>query len=407
MRGLLTFVTMVLLHVSMKAQIMWQLKGDTVVTWQYREGDEFTENKINKNYWRYSGSVRSIYSNKEQQYYTDGDNHQFTDGLLILNAKKERVERRVVDWKNDQDSVFGRGGYYGKNKRVFEYTAGYLQTEEKYRYGYYEIKFRMPSKPGFWPAFWLFGGNGAEEIDAMELKTEKRNQIHVGRHSSNSDQNYFRYRLRKRVWGDWIKFKGDLTTGFHVVGVEWDTSSVKYFLNGECIAHSNVTIYQPKKIILNIAVPSNGPFKPGPNDTVLNSGNFEIDYLRIWDKKPVASEKSGLVSKSTSNEPLRKIENTALKSRDKFIYGTKADHKNEGITVEFMRLREGCAVLTVLGQTEDEQGSYIIQDQNQQVLLQGKFVYGETQIIYKAPQGENLSIEIEWKGKKQKYFFQN
>src|SRR5690349_18799811 len=83
-----------------KSQVMWQFNCDTVITWHYQEGDEFNDEQINTDYWRYVLWSRSLYMNKEQQYYTDGENVNEQNGTVQILAKKENVFKKK---KNNQD----------------------------------------------------------------------------------------------------------------------------------------------------------------------------------------------------------------------------------------------------------------------------------------------------------------
>jgi beta-glucanase (GH16 family) len=391
---------------ELSSQVKWQFSRDTVITWHYLEGDEFSEDKINTAYWNYSGPVRSIFTNKEQQYYTDGENHTVKDGALILNAKKKKVVQKIIDWKGDNDSILDKNKFYGLNKRVFNYKAGYLETKEPFLYGYFEIKFKSPSKKGFWPAFWLYGGSPGEEIDIMELKTEKKNKIHVGRHSAKKEENYLKYRFHKRVWGDWVKFKGDLTSGFNVVSGEWTKDHIRFYLNGECIAHTNLHLTQAKKLILNIAVPSNGPFKPGPQDSILYSGDFEIDYVRVWSEnilKNTNSKTGDYVTNKVFKE--RKIGITELHSKNKFIYGDKKDHTKEGITLSFFHTSKNIFQLTVLGKTIPEKCFYTIKNEKGKIVFSGNLVYGETTFDFSNNEGQEYTLEAEVYGMEKSYVF--
>lgn len=387
------------LALFLNAQIMWQIKKDTVVTWRYIEGDEFNKNEINTSYWKYAGWARSIYTNKEQQYYSSGKNHIVKDGHLNLFAKKETVKEKVIDWKNDEDSIITEGRFYGTNKREFSWTAGQIETTEHFVYGYYEAKFRMPAQKGFWPAFWLAGGDPNEEIDMMELKTEKRNQIHVGRHSTERKENYLRSGLKKKAWGDWVKFKGDLTRDYSIVAVEWTPQSITYFLNGEIIAYTKLNLPRVKRLIFNIAVPSNnGPFKPGPADTATHSGNFEIDYVRVW--KTTRDSVPGqhlFVKRSTSPDT---ISRTSLKSKKKFIYGNRKIHANEGITVTLVESQNNVCVLTVLGKEIPMDAKFSLKTKDGKLIKTEALKYGEVILDLHLTGNQAAFIEIEAFGQK-------
>jgi beta-glucanase (GH16 family) len=359
----------------MQSQVFWQFNKDSLITWQYLEGDEFNGSRINTGYWKYCGGLRSIYGNKEQQYYTNGENVSVKDGLVTLEARRENITGRVIDWMNDNDSIFDDGRYNGPNKRSFNFTSGQIETDGNQQYGYFEIKFSMTATGGFWPAFWLAGGDPNEEIDMMELKTEKPDRIHVGRHSTKREENYLRKGFTKRAWGDWVQFRGDLTKGYNVVAGEWTSKYIKYFLNGEVIAYTEVNLPLPKKMIINLAVPSNGSFKPGPEDEV-NSGDYKVDYVRVWtrsDKKRLAPQDTIIENALIS----RDISRSSLLSMGKFLYGRKELHSKQGIQVSFMRLYRSHYQLRVLGREIPRSATFEICDVKGKILLSGPLQYGE------------------------------
>lgn len=362
---------------SLHAQVLWQINKDTVITWHYREGDEFNGKAVNTNYWEFSyGWARSIYGNKEQEYYTEGRNHELAKGELTLTAKKEQVYARVVDWKGDNDSIYNGSIFAGLNKRIFNYTAGMIESRREMLYGYFEIKFELSPAKGYWPAFWLWGGNPNEEIDFFELKTEKKNKIHVGRHSQNRNENYLPYFLfKKKVWGDWITFKGDLTKTYNVIAGEWTKDYIKYYLNGECIAYTKVPLNMPKKLVANIAVPGNGPFKPGPSAEDTMPGEFKIDYIRVWTGDPAEKSKTIPID---SFAVKRELGRTSLVSKTKFLYGERSIHRNEGITVSLVASVGNKYKLTVLGKDIPSDAVYTLYNDGGKRLMSARLEYGES-----------------------------
>ena len=131
-----------------QAQTLWQINKDTVITYHYYDGDEFSVNELSKDEWgSWYGWARSIYSNKEQQYYSDYKNHETKNGNLYITTKKEDFEARFVDWMGDNDSIkSGKGEFQGLNKRKWKYAGGLIHSKKTFLKGYFEIKFkiRMP-----------------------------------------------------------------------------------------------------------------------------------------------------------------------------------------------------------------------------------------------------------------------
>lgn len=383
------------------AQTLWQINKDTIITWCYFDGDDFTNPTINTTKWDYwYGWTRSIFSHKEQQYYTDGTNHEIKNGILNLFAKREIVEKRMVDGLSDNDSLFDGKTYIGSNKRKFKYTSGMIQSKQKYKYGYFELKFRMPADRGYWPAFWLQGGYPNEEIDWMELKTEKKNAIHVGRHSQKKQENVIRKVFRKRPWGGWIRFKGDLTKNWNIISGEWAPDHLKYYLNGECIAYTKVPLNIDKTMCINLAVPGeDGPFHPGPDTNKLKSDNFEIDYVRVWKKDKTDSVV--ILSPTIENT----IGVTKLRSKGRSLYGKKAIHKNEGIIVSLIQIEKNKYELQVTGKKIPNSSFYTIINGESQKLICEKLKYGYTIIDLKDYKDPVLELNINYLSQTLKHQF--
>ncbi len=382
-----------------RAQRLWQFNKDTIISWYYADGDEFEADTLDTQTWSYwYGWSRSIFSQKEQQYYTDGKNLELKNGYLNLFATHEDTTARMVDWLPDSDSMILDGRFYGLNKQLFHYTAGMIQSRKTYRYGYFEMRFRIPEEKGYWPAFWLYGGTPNEEIDWMELKTEKKNAIHVGRHSQKKEENKIRKVFRKRWWGDWVYFKGDLSKGYHVIAGEWTPEYVKYFLNGECIAYSKVPLHENKVLSANIAVPGkDGSFHPAPDSSIKRSGNFAIDYIRVWTSKQEAAK---LFPETVFKEGNDTLAITKLKSKTTFLYGKRSDHKNEGFTLSLIPRGHGVYNLQALGKDIPANAHFSVSDgyvNSSQALKYGSNLFS----IRKGQQRAILTVECY--GKKLSY----
>jgi beta-glucanase (GH16 family) len=392
----------------LKGQIMWQFNTDSVITWHYEDGDEFNGTEINKTAWSdWYGWGRSISSNKEQQYYSKFHNHYLKNGVLILTAKREDVAERYVDWMNDNDSIFEGKTYQGPNKRQFTYTAGMLQSTRDYQYGCFEIKFRIPDEKGFWPAFWLYGGTPNEEIDWMELKTERPNQIHVGRHCQNKKDNYFRVGLKKRAWGDWVKFKGSLNSGYNIVSGIWNGNSLRYYLNGECIAIAEVDMQIPKKLVVNIAVSSDkGSYSPGPRKDFKDSVNFEVDYVRVWNRSEYSGKRAGKQPKV--KEPVigtLPIEKSSRISKSKLHYGKKEMHVTEGFFASIMPQHHFKYQLSVSGKNIPKNGVVLLKDASGNLISETPLTYGVTTFDLYPYQGADLQFIVKAFDKERVYDF--
>lgn len=342
------------ISLNLSGQILWQINKDTVITYNYLDGDEFSGTELSKDKWKsWYGWARSIYSNKEQQYYSEYKNHDLKNGCLYITTERKDFDARVIDWMGDNDSIKSGGGkYYGLNKRSWKYSSGLIQSKKEFLKGYFEIKFKAPSEKGLWPAFWVYGGSPNEEIDFMELKGEREDQIHVDTHCQDCDmvKNFIG---QKRSFGGWIKLNGELTNGFNVVSGSWDDDEIKYYLNGKCIAVSKVKFNKPKVLAANVAVADdNGPFHPGPDQNVKEFSPYIIDYIRVWTKEKSNGQQ---ILKTSDANP--KPDNTEAKRHPKMLYGKKSEHANEGIFISVFKKEDGMMKLYCNGLNKDEKYS--------------------------------------------------
>lgn len=126
------------------AQVMWHFTKDSVITWNYFDGDEFNGDKVDTDVWDYSfGGTHTLFNNLEQQYYTNGNNHIVSNGSLKLIAKKETITAKVNDWMRDNDSMIIDKKFFTLNKKDFDYTSGMLRTKKTYRHGFLSAVLRF------------------------------------------------------------------------------------------------------------------------------------------------------------------------------------------------------------------------------------------------------------------------
>lgn len=234
-----------------------------VLTW----ADEFNETEINLNDWTFETGANG-WGNNELQNYTNGDNAEVKDGILILSAKKA----------ND-------------NTTVGSYTSTRMITKDKneFTYGKMEIRAKLPSGRGIWPAIWMLGANindagwpACGEIDILEYVGYEPNTVHATVHTpSGSGAN-----------GDGSsKTLVTVEEEFHVYGLIWTEKEMIFYIDSpENITHKyspttknvdNWPFYQPQFFILNIAVGGNWGGAQGVDNSIFPQ-TMEIDYVRIY-----------------------------------------------------------------------------------------------------------------------------
>jgi beta-glucanase (GH16 family) len=222
--------------------------------------DEFnTDGAPNSSKWGYDLGAGGGWGNNESQYYTNrSDNVIVANGSLKIIAKKEN--------------------YQGSS-----YTSARLLTKGKFsfKYGRVEIRAKLPSGGGTWPALWMLGNNistvgwpNCGEIDITEYAGNRVNQITAALHYPG------------RFGGN--PFMGNTTitnaeTEFHVYSLDWRETYIKIYVDNQLFLsfdnNSSVPFNQDFFLIFNCAM---GGSYGGAIDPNFVSSTFEIDYVRVY-----------------------------------------------------------------------------------------------------------------------------
>lgn len=244
--------------------------------------DEFNTNGLpNQSNWNYeTGFVR----NEEAQWYQK-ENAVCKDGFLIIEAKKELKSNRDFESYSHKN--------YKKNRDSIRITSSCLMTKEKqsWKYGRFEIRAKIPTEMGLWPAFWTLGlepnwpANG--EIDIMEFYKGKV----LANIAWESNQKW------KPVWDSESfaleHFKNDnWENEFHIWRMDWDKKAIKLYVDNQLLNEVDLNqtyngtnkmnpFHQPQYILLNLAV---GGVNGGDFSKTKFPVQFVIDYIRVYQK---------------------------------------------------------------------------------------------------------------------------
>lgn len=235
--------------------------------------------------WIYEkGFVR----NQELQWYQQ-DNANCANGVLLIEGRREKLP--------NPNYVIGSQNW--KSGREFaEYTAASIQTRglRQFQFGRFEIRARIDTARGSWPAIWTLGTSGGwpsgGEIDIMEFYRVKGVPTILAN---------FAWGTEKRGIGKWDDLKkplADFTTKdqqwtkkFHIWRMDWTKDSISLFLDDQLLNSVLISqtvnpdgfnpFLQPHYILLNLAIGGNG----GDPSMTKFPMNYEVDYVRVYQKK--------------------------------------------------------------------------------------------------------------------------
>ena len=217
--------------------------------------------------WGYeTGYIR----NKEAQFYTARlENVRAEDGMLVIDARKEPYQS-------------------------FAYTSASINTLGRFEflYGRVEVRAKLPTGLGTWPAVWMLGVNHKEagwpacgEIDIMEnvgfdplrivgsVHTAAYNHT-IGTHKSAS----------VAVASPW--------EGFHVYAMEWYADRIDIFVDGqkyftfrnEGTGSRTWPFDKPQYLLINLAIGGSWGGQKGIDDARFPH-RYVVDYVRIYQQR--------------------------------------------------------------------------------------------------------------------------
>lgn len=215
--------------------------------------------------------------NGELQHYTNRTvNSYVQDGFLHIVAKKE---------------VFSDQG------QTKNYTSARLNSKYAFTYGKVEVRAKLPTGAGTWPAIWTLGQNITEtggfwaddfgntgwpacgEIDIMEHWGFDQNVIQAALHTPSSSGNTTN---KGSIRGD------DVSNTFHIYSMEWTEEKIDFYYDDQ-MYYSYAPQFRnsdtwpfiaPQYILLNIAMGG----VAGAVDPAFTESEMVIDYVKVYQK---------------------------------------------------------------------------------------------------------------------------
>jgi len=228
-------------------------------SWSLVWSDEFDGSELDPDRWSIQvgdGCDQGIcgWGNNELQWY-QADNIQVAGGFLTITARAE--------------SAGGRG-----------YTSARIRTKGKgdWRYGRVDVRARLPTGRGLWPAIWMLPSDdrygtwaAGGEIDIMELVGHEPNRVHGTLHYGGEwPDNTF-------SGAPFSLSSGTFADRFHTFTLEWEEGEIRWYVDGRHYQTQTewystggpfpAPFDQPFHLLLNVAVGGNWPGYPDARTT--------------------------------------------------------------------------------------------------------------------------------------------
>lgn len=212
--------------------------------------------------------------NGELQHYVDKENTTYvSNGTLKIIARKET---------------------YTTQNTTKEYTSARLNSKFDFKYGRIDVRAKLPSGAGTWPAIWTLGSNINEagnyfgdsrgsvgwpacgEIDIMEQNGWDKTRSYGYFHWANTQTGEYQTQGTST-------FIADSASEFHLYSLIWDETKMQIILDNQVFIELPNEVSNPfdnpHYLLLNIAIGGNlGGEVPAnfPNQVM------EVDYVRIY-----------------------------------------------------------------------------------------------------------------------------
>lgn len=251
--------------------------------------DEFDVNgAVNATKWHHQTQIPAggNWYNGEEQHYTNQLVNSFVNsGFLNIVAKKE---------------VYTSQGF------TKQYTSARLNSKFAFKYGRVDIRAKVPTNQGTWPAIWTLGKNINEdgaffdsthgttdwpacgEIDIMEhgiTPSQPAGYVQSALHTPSSSG------ATTNIGGT---IASNLGTDYHIYSMNWSPFQITFLLDGVAFYTYNPAVKNASNwpfdadqyLLLNIAmggvagnIPSN-----------FNQATMEIDYVRVYQNVQVDTQ---------------------------------------------------------------------------------------------------------------------
>ena len=157
------------------------------------------------------------------------------------------------------------------------YTSGLMTSKLSFaqQYGYFEVRAKLPTGNGLWPAFWLLplSPNGsAAEIDVFEQLGRDPSSIFQTQHTSSTGT---------ATWKT-TQVHVDNPDQFHTYGMLWDKNFLVWYVDGVETSRQATAPDQnsPMYMLLNMAV--GGPWAGAVDATTPFPSSMGIDYVHAY-----------------------------------------------------------------------------------------------------------------------------
>ncbi|WP_299117252.1 family 16 glycosylhydrolase [uncultured Winogradskyella sp.] len=329
--------------------LVWSDEFDGMVSNTVKEA-------INSDNWHHQTQLPNGVSwyNDEEQHYTNRIENSFVEeGNLNIVAI---FEGRIANGEGFTDQGITK-----------EYTSARLNSKFAFKYGRVDVRAKLPTNTGTWPAIWMLGKNIDEpgaywqiegfgttgwpacgEIDIMEHGLHALNEISVALHTPSSFGN---------TMNSETKLLPDVANTFHKYSMNWSPDKIVFLLDdvpfytyNPSVKNSSTWPFDEEQyLLLNVAMGGNAI----PDiDPMFVDDSMVIDYVRVYQSSALSIEENAIYDFKIYPNPA--TNNVSISSQlpiDRLeLYnsiGQKVKTINNASSIDVSDLRQGLYFLNI------------------------------------------------------------
>jgi beta-glucanase (GH16 family) len=252
--------------------------------WAQTLNEDFNGNMLDLHRW-------NIYS--LDQWHIGAQTHYSKDNMIVKDGKLSMRLEAKRGHQNDDPNLL-----------VNDYQTGYADTYGKWtqRYGYFEARMKFPTAPNTFFAFWMMPDRGqATGLNINARQSTKNAGMEFDIMEALAIWGPYRHDFGMH-WDDYVKYHKDNGAftqyvtpdkdGFVTVGMLWEPGKVTFYDNGvETGSWTSPRVSSVQEaFILDMAT---GGWEADPMEDKQLPSDFVFDYVRVWQRKDLASPEDG------------------------------------------------------------------------------------------------------------------
>jgi len=233
--------------------------------WKLAWEDDF--DTLDEQRWELVETAKT--TNDSQQAYL-AEQLTINDGKLVITAKNEPADG-------------------------LPYRSGQVRSKAEQRFGRWEVRAKLPTSQGMWPAIWLLADEdkyqwpSGGEIDIMENRGNQplltSSAFHYGTVSPFKHDFLAQEQRTTNLAG-----QANYHEQFHTYAVDWTAKQLRFYVDNVhffTIRDDEVDGFlskqaAPMQLVINNAI--GGTFLPNPDSTTVWPQTMEIDWVRVYEQ---------------------------------------------------------------------------------------------------------------------------